>query len=307
MILFLKIYFKNIILFILIFLLLKIVVIDKIDYWEMIWINRYKKDYIKWILSDKYYSKNFAKSIGFNVAETYLVVNKIDKLDNFNKINYVIKPSDLCDSCGVFLMRNNINILDKKKYTLDTIKKKLKSIRKKIGNSQEYYMHEEMYGHIPPKRYIVEELLLDNNNLPNDYKCYTFNGRIFLIAVTYNRKIDNKGNQTFDSLWLTRDWIPIPFKMIKKNYKFNIIPKPKGFNKMIKLVEHASSILDRHCRIDVFLVNGECYFGEFTFFGGAFLHTRICNFILGLKWKINEDKKSNDKLILKKINKILST
>ena len=289
-----------IIIIIIIIVFINFIIIDKINYWKLIWNNRYKKDYIKWILSDKYYSKKFAQSIGFNVAKTYLVVNKINKLDNFNKINYVIKPSDLCDSCGVFVIKNNINKLDNKKYTLDNIKNKLKSIRNKIGNRKEYYMHDEMYGHIPPKRYIVEELLLENNKLPNDYKCYIFNGKIFLIAVTYNRKIDNQGNQTFDSLWLTRDWIPIPFKMIKKNYKFNIIPKPKGFNKMIKIVEHASSILDRHCRIDVFLVNGECYFGEFTFFGGAFLHTKFCNFIIGLKWKINKDKKRNDYLILNK-------
>jgi len=289
-----------IIIIIIIIVFINFIIIDKINYWKLIWNNRYKKDYIKWILSDKYYSKKFAQSIGFNVAKTYLVVNKINKLDNFNKINYVIKPSDLCDSCGVFVIKNNINKLDNKKYTLDNIKNKLKSIRNKIGNRKEYYMHDEMYGHIPPKRYIVEELLLENNKLPNDYKCYIFNGKIFLIAVTYNRKIDNQGNQTFDSLWLTRDWIPIPFKMIKKNYKFNIIPKPKGLEKMIEIVEHSSRILDRHCRIDVFLVNGKCYFGEFTFFGGAFLHTRICNFILGLKWKMNKDKKRNDKIILKK-------
>ena len=281
------------------FLLIKFIVIDDIDYWDMIWDNRYKKDYVKWKLSDKYYAKDFAKSIGFYTPETFMITQNIDNINNFNKKNYVVKPSDLCDSCGVFLIRNNINILDNKRYNLDDIKIKLKEIKKKIGNSNEYYMHDEMYGTIPPKRYIVEELLLDNNNIPNDYKCYTFNGKIFLIVITYNRKIDKNGNQTFDSLWLTRNWVPIPFKMIKNNYKFKIIPKPNGLDKMINIVEKASNILDRHCRIDVFLVNGKCYFGEFTFFGGAFLHTRICNFILGLKWKINKDKKRNDKMIMK--------
>lgn len=293
---------KIIVFFLIIILLVKYFLIDKIDYWKMIWINRYKKDYIKWILCDKYIAKNFAKSIGFHVAKTYQVVDEIDKIDNLNKINYVVKPSDLCDSCGVFVIKNKINLLDKKQYTIQEIKYKLKKIRKQIGNSNEYYMHDEMYGYIPPKRYIVEELLLDNNNLPNDYKCYCFNGKVFLIAVTYNRKIDKYGNQSFNSLWLTRNWIPIPFKMIQKNYQFNIIPKPKGFQYMIEIVEKASSLLDRHCRIDVFLVNGKCYFGEFTFFGGAFLHTRLCNFILGLKWKMNKDKKRNDKLILKYLN-----
>ena len=293
---------KNILLVVIIILVIKLFFFNNIDYWEMIWENRYKKDYIKWILSDKYYAKSFAKSIGFNVAETYKVVDNIDEIENFNKKTYVVKPSDLCDSCGVFLIKNNVNILDNKKYNVNDIKNKLKSIRKSIGNSKKYYMHDEMYGYIPPKKYIVEELLLDkNNNVPSDYKCYCFNGKVFLIALTYNRKIDENGKQTFNSLWLTRNWNPIPFKMIKKNYKFNIIPKPKGLDKMIEIVEKSSKILDRHCRIDVFLVNGKCYFGEFTFFSGAFLHTRLCNFILGFKWKINEDKKRNDKMILNKL------
>jgi hypothetical protein len=71
---------------------------------------------------------------------------------------------------------------------------------------------------------------------------------------------------------------------------------------MIHLVENASRILQRHCRIDVYLIKGEVYFGEFTFFGGAFLHTKVATGILGLKWKNNKDvidinDKNNQKLI----------
>ena len=39
-------------------------------------------------------------------------------------------------------------------------------------------------GIIPFGGYIVEELLLDTDgNIPCDYKCYTFNGRIFLLLL----------------------------------------------------------------------------------------------------------------------------
>ena len=49
-------------------------------------------------------------------------------------------------------------------------------------------MYFRMYnGKIPFKGYIIEELLLDNEKIPSDYKCYTF-GKIYFIAITYDRK-----------------------------------------------------------------------------------------------------------------------
>jgi len=58
---------------------------------------------------------------------------------------------------------------------------------------------------------------------------------------------------------------------------------------MINLVENASKKLARHCRIDIYNINNKIYFGEFTFFCGAFLHTFLCNTILGVIWQFNPD------------------
>tara|TARA_Y100001935_G_scaffold234102_1_gene217061 strand:- start:84 stop:602 length:519 start_codon:yes stop_codon:yes gene_type:complete len=151
-------------------------------------------------------------------------------------------------------------------------------------------MYKKMYyGLVPYTGYIVEELLLDENGqIPQDYKCYVFGGKIHYIAVTYGRKIIND-EQHFNSIWFTRDWVPLKIKMIKKNYKYNKIPKPKHLDKLIKLVENMGSILKRHCRIDVYLINGKVYLGEFTFFCGASLHTIIGNLKLGYSWIKNPD------------------
>ena len=163
-------------------------------------------------------------------------------------------------------------------------------------------MHELMYdGIIPFGGYIVEELLLDTDgNIPCDYKCYTFNGRIYFIAITFNRRIiDNK--QHFDSVWMTRDWKPININMIKKNYNFKILPKPVEYDKLIYLVENMSLNLKRHCRIDVYCLNNKVYLGEYTFFCGAWLHTHICNLLLGIKWIFNRDDYNYIDLKLKNI------
>ena len=135
-------------------------------------------------------------------------------------------------------------------------------------------------------------MLNKDGSLPCDYKFYVFNGKVKFIVKTFNRNVGN-GEQTFNSTWYTRSWIPIPFKMIKNGYRFTYHNKPNSLDKAIKLVEDISRKMGRHCRIDVYIIEDKVYLGEFTFYGGAFLHTKICNLMLGICWKINPDKKKN--------------
>lgn len=262
---------------------------NNIEYYSQI--VKYSKipDYTRWILSDKYIAKEYAKINGFKVAETYQIVRYPHQIKDFSKSinNFVIKPTDLCDSRCVYLINNLYDIKNKKYYNLDNIKKELQETRSKIGN--EYYMHDGMYkGLVPYSGYIVEELLLDEGDIPSDYKCYVFGGKIHYIAVTYDREVI-KNKQTFKSVWMNRDWQPVVLSMIKKGYNYKNLPKPHGYDKLIKVVENMGKILKRHCRIDVYLIDGEVYLGEYTFFCGAFLHTLYCNYKLGKIWLKNKD------------------
>jgi len=285
-------YFKY---FIIIIFSVLIIYFFQINYWEQIWENSKKRDYIKWILCDKLIAKKYAENNGFNVTKLYQYCKYPHQLKE-PLLPYVVKPVDLCNSEGVYLMKNGINLIDNKKYRFQDIKKNLVKLRSQ--SNKKYYMTTYMYSHLVANNgYIVEELLLENNKMINDYKCYTFQGKVWFIACTYNRKIEN-GTQTFNSIWMTRDWKPIIFPMIKNGYLFQKLDKPKGLDDMISKVENISLELNRHCRIDVYLKDGITYFGEFTFFGGAFLHTRICNNILGLLWKIYPDVVINDKRII---------
>lgn len=247
-------------------------------------------------MSDKYIAKEYSKLFGFKVANTYQLVKYPHNI-NFNIKTCVIKPTDLCDSHGIYFIKNNIDMKTKEKINKQKIIKSLHIIKSKIFN--EYYMHENMYnGLIPFSGIIVEELLLDNGNIPKDYKCYVFGGKLYYIAVTSNRRIIN-GEQFFDSTWFDREWKPITYSMIKKGYKYKKLKKPFGFEKMVYLVENMGKILKRHCRIDVYLINDDVYLGEFTFFCGAKLHTLYCNYKLGNIWKNNPDNysKTDEKLI----------
>ena len=51
--------------------------------------------------------------------------------------------------------------------------------------------------------------------------------------------------------------------MIKNGYKYKI-KKPKGYDKMLEIVENVSKKLNRHCNI--YLINGDVYFGGLHFY-----------------------------------------
>ena len=270
------------------------------DYYQRIMKNRLVRDYTKWILSDKYIAKKYAEHYGFNVPETFQLV-KYPKQIDFNSLkkrgNYVIKPTDLCDSYGIYLVKNNKNLKTNQPIQEQDVINQLYKIRSTIYT--EYHMHDEMYnGRVPFTGYIVEELLLNQKGeVPDDYKCYTFNGRIYYIANTYNRRVVDE-EQLFDCCWYNRDLEPIKTPMTKKNYKYNkeklarTQKEKETFNKMISLVENVSSKLKRHCRIDVYIIKEQIYLGEFTFFTGAQLHTNYCNYKLGRLWSKYPDDNS---------------
>ena len=283
---------RNKLFIIILFLVIILFYMKYIEYYSQIVLNSYIPDYTRWILSDKYVAKEYAKHYGFKVAKTYQLVKYPHQL-LFDRDTCVIKAVDLCDSYGVYLIKNNIDLKTNLPIQKTEIINNLQHIRSHISN--EYYMHDSMYnGLIPYSGYMVEELLLDEKgNVPSDYKCYVFGGKIVYTAMTYNRKVINNV-QTFNSVWFDRDWNPIKYPMIKKNYKYKKLPKPKSYDKMVTLVENMGSILKRHCRIDVYLIGDNVYLGEFTFFCGARLHSIYSNFMLGIQWKLNPDKYYQD-------------
>ena len=258
-----------------------------IDYFGQIIKNSKIPDYTRWILSDKYVSKLYAEKFGFKISKTYQIEKYPQKI-NFSGNNFVIKPLDLCDSAGVYLIKNRKNIKTGEEIDKNKIINNLLKLRSSIFN--EFYMHEYMYnGLVPFTGYIKEELLLnENGDIPSDYKCYVFGGKLYYVAVTFNRFLKD-GVQHFNSVWFDREWVPSKFKMIKKGYLYKTLPKPKCFDKLVNLVENMGKKLKRHCRIDVYIVKNEIYFGEYTFFCGASLHSIYGNLKLGLIWLNNKD------------------
>jgi hypothetical protein len=138
---------------------------------------------------------------------------------------------------------------------------------------------EYQYFHIKP-RVIVEEYLKNSDGTgPLDYRFWCFKGVPEVIQVD-NRAHDI--NPFFDTKWnlldlYYREGVPRP-----------TIEKPINFDQMMSIASQLSSEFD-FVRIDLYNIDGEIYFGEFTFTptsGELKLRPENWNLKLGNKWEM---------------------
>lgn len=114
----------------------------------------------------------------------------------------------------------------------------------------------------------------------NDYKFYCLNGQVECIMVCTERK---KGVKFyfFSPEWEFLRWD----KKTQYEQSDHPIPCPDNLQEMIKIAESLAKGLTS-VRIDLYNIQGQIYFGEFTFFTNSGMDggiTRECDEILGKK------------------------
>lgn len=128
---------------------------------------------------------------------------------------------------------------------------------------------EKHYRDIEPC-FMVEKMLLENNEVPNDIKFHCFNQqeelRIF-IQVDYQR-FGNHRRDIFDI-----DWNRTEIRLELPNAD-EPAPRPSRLEEMIRLVKLVAEQFD-YIRVDFYQVGERVYFGELTFTPGAGLCTLL--------------------------------
>ena len=111
----------------------------------------------------------------------------------------------------------------------------------------------------------AEEYMDDEFGDLRDYKFFCVNGKVKMLFVATERQ---KREEPFFNFF-DENYNPLN---LKQGHPVNtIIPeKPKGFEKMVEIAEKLSEGIP-HVRIDLYIINGNVYFGEYTFyhFGGV--------------------------------------
>jgi len=138
---------------------------------------------------------------------------------------------------------------------------------------------EYQYFHIKPRVIIEEYLKNQDGSGPLDYRFWCFKGIPEVIQV------DNHAhdiNPFFDTKWNLLDLY------YREGAARPAIAKPINFEQMILIASQLSAGFD-FVRVDLYNVDGEIYFGEFTFTpaGALKLRPESWDLTLGKKWELS--------------------
>ena len=212
------------------------------------WLKLYdrKKEYTD--LVDKLKAKKIiGEKIGFqHIVPTYGVWNKAEDID-FQKLptQFVLKCNH--DQGSVIIVQ------DKSKIEKDKI---IKELNKKLHRNLYYGTREYPYKNIIPQ--VFAEKFLQEKII--DYKFYCFNGEPRFLYCGQGLTEDHSLKIDFYDL----NWQLMPF--YRTDYhRLGKIPKPINLDKMIEISKRLSKDIP-FVRIDLFEVNNQIYFSEFTLY-----------------------------------------
>lgn len=220
------------------------------------WLKLYDRKPLYSQLADKYLVKQI---VAEKIGEKYIVPN-FGVWKRFEDIDFEALPNQFVlkatgDSSGVNICR------DKATFDKKTAQKKLNH---SLHTNYYYRTREWPYKNIKPQ--IIADMLLDEHtgHELRDYKFWCFNGEPRVMYLT------NKGK------YITENFYDMEFKpVLDIDHGFPRVKpefeKPDCFEEM----KHLASVLSKDIpfvRVDFFYVNGNVYFGEFTFYDWAGLY-----------------------------------
>ena len=217
------------------------------------WLKLYDRQPEYTDMSDKY---NVRKYVSQTIGEEYLVPC-YGVWDRFEDIAFDALPNQFVlkctHDCGSILICN-----DKMNFNL---KKAEKHFRKRLSRNAFWRSRQWAYKDIKP-RIIAEKFLLDESGVElKDYKIFCFGGDPKIIQVDSDRYTSHK-----------RDFYSVEWKLLPITTGFPSIPggieKPSCLELMLELAKKLSAG-KIHVRVDLYVINGNIYFGELTFYHGS--------------------------------------
>ena len=203
-------------------------------------------------MADKYLVREYIKQ---EIGEEYSVP-LLGVYEKFDDINFDNLPDKFVLKCNHGSAMNAI-ITDKKTIDMKKLKKKFDGwMRENFGFVKGLQLH---YNDIPHK-IIAEKYIGTNDEYPDDFKIFCFNGEPHLIEYETNRKKQVCAN-FFDINWhqlIFRYHLPTLNKRIEK---------PQNLDKMLKIAKTLSKGF-KFVRIDLYSKENKIYVGELTFTPG---------------------------------------
>lgn len=218
-------------------------------------INDRKPEYARMV--DKYEVRTYIKEL---LGEEYLIpcLGIYDSVDDIDITGlprqFVMKCTH--DSGSVEICT------DKGTFDFEAAKSRLISACRR--NYYDTY-REWPYKDVRP-RIIVEQYMQDEETKDlRDYKIMCFNGKALVIETHENRFTEGKEHtQTF----YDRDWHILDLVQVGLNPVKEAGARPRKLDELIRLSELIAKDM-YHARVDWYIINGQIYFGEITFYDGS--------------------------------------
>jgi hypothetical protein len=169
---------------------------------------------------------------------------------------YVIKVNH---SCG-----GNVFVRTAQDIKRDEI---VASMRQQLGFSYGHRFREWGYLGIPPKVMVERMVEMPNDEFPEDYKFFTYHGRVHFIQLDRYRFRGHKQN-LYD-----REWNLLPVRYVSPPTS-TPVPKPVNLGEMINLAEKIGAQFD-FVRVDLYSPPRGILFGEAAFYPNAGLQAFI--------------------------------
>lgn len=219
------------------------------------WLKLYNRKPEYTIMVDKYKARQY---IADRLGGQYLVP-LLGVWDDPDEIDFDALPDQFVLKCNHNSGLGMCICKDKSELNISKVKADLRK-----GLKQDYYLtsREWPYKDVP-RKIIAEKYMVDDSNCGEltDYKFFCFNGVPKFMYISN----DNSENATTD--FFDMEFNRLDMRM--KDPNSNVIPpKPYLFNEMKAIAEKLSQGIP-FVRVDLYVIEGNIYFGELTFFHNA--------------------------------------
>lgn len=214
------------------------------------WLKLYDRRPEYCTLVDKYRVREY---ISNKLGDEYLIP-LIGKWDAPEDINFSDLPNQFVLKCN----HDSGSVLickDKSKFDQS---KAITYLKDKMKKNYFYYGREWPYKSVKPCVIAEKYMTNDKEDALIDYKYFCFNGEPKIMYWSKDKSNDPR-TDFFDM-----SYNHLPIRMRDPNAD-KIPPKPVHFEKMKEIAKFLAKDFP-HVRIDFYEINGQIYFGEFTFY-----------------------------------------
>ena len=205
-------------------------------------------------LVDKYGVREFIKE---KIGEKYLIP-LLGVWEHFEEIDFDKLPNR-------FVLKTNHGsggvIICKDKSTLNKEAAK-RTLEKSLRENYFWKGREYPYKNVPPR--IIAEMFMedDNGNPPVDYKFFCFDGEPQVLFYASERFNAQGLPPKFDYYDMELNHLPVRSKGHENAVnKLEMFPQFEEMKRLARILSRGFA----HIRVDLYLVNGNIYFGEMTF------------------------------------------